>query len=306
MSVRQQLAHMAPSRDTVLTLGVFDGLHLGHCHLLGRLRHLALPDYLPGVVTFINHPRNVLRPGSDVRYIVDPEKKIGLLQEQGMDLVVPLEFTPELSLVSARDFVSLLVDHLKMKGLVVGPDFAVGHHREGNINVLRQLGSEMGFWVELVEALHLDGVLVKSSRIREAIGQGDLEASARLLGRRFSLSGVVVRGDGRGRELGFPTANVAVRPQMLLPGDGIYASWAIINGVRRPSATSVGVRPTFGLSERLVEVYIMDYQADLYGQRIEVEFVGKLRDQETFPSIAALTQQIDRDVANARLALARG
>ena len=297
---------MAPSRDTVLTLGVFDGLHLGHCHLLARLRHLALPAYLPGVVTFINHPLNVLRPGSDVRYIVDPEKKIGLLQEQGMDLVVPLEFTPELSLVSARDFVSLLVDHLKMKGLVVGPDFAVGHHRAGNINVLRQLGSEMGFWVELVEALHLGGVLVKSSRIREAISQGDLEASARLLGRRFSLSGVVVRGDGRGRELGFPTANVAVRPQMLLPGDGIYASWAIINGVRRPSATSVGVRPTFGLSERLVEVYIMDYQADLYGQRIEVEFVGKLRDQETFPSIAALTQQIDRDVANARLALARG
>ena len=306
MSYRRELARVAPSRDTVLTLGVFDGVHLGHCHLLRRLVQVALPAYLPAVVTFINHPRNVLRPGSNVRYIVDPEKKIGLLQEQSMDIVVPLEFTLELSLVSARDFAALLVELLKMKGLVVGPDFAVGHNREGNINVLRQLGSELGFWVELVEPLYLDGVLVKSSRIREAVSQGDLDACARLLGRRFSSSGVVVEGDGRGRELGFPTANVAVGPQMLLPGDGIYASWAIINGVRRPSATSVGVRPTFGLSERLVEVYIMDYEADLYGQQIEVEFVGKLREQETFPNVAALIEQIDRDVANARLALARG
>lgn len=313
MSFREQLASLvlsevegaASTRETVLTLGVFDGVHQGHCHLLRRLRQFALPSYLPGVVTFTNHPRNILRPGSGVRYIATPEEKVHLLKAQGIELVVSLEFTPELSRVRAGDFAALLVEHLKMRGLVVGPDFALGYNREGNINFLRQLGSEMGFWVEMVEPLFLDGILVKSRRIREAISQGNMEACARLLGRKFSLSGVVVKGDGRGRELGFPTANLAVAPQMILPGDGIYATWAIIDRVRHPSATSIGVRPTFGLTERLVEVYIMDFDADLYGQQIDVEFVGKLRDQETFLSVAALIEQIDRDIANARLALAR-
>jgi riboflavin kinase/FMN adenylyltransferase len=305
MNFPEQLASVAASKETVLTLGVFDGVHLGHCHLLQRLRQLALPSYLPGVVTFTNHPRNILRPGPPVRYITTPEKKLRLLQEQGVELVVSLEFTLELSRVKADDFARLLVEHLRMKGLVVGPDFALGHNREGDVNLLRQLGRRLGFWVEMVDPFFLNDVLVKSSRIREAISQGKLEACARLLGRQFSLSGLVVQGDGRGRELGFPTANLAVGPQMLLPGDGIYATWAVIDGVWHPSATSIGVRPTFGLTERLVEVYVIDFEGDLYGQQLEVEFVSKLRDQETFPSIAALVEQIDRDVANARLALAR-
>jgi len=305
MDFRERLANVAPDRETVLTIGVFDGVHRGHCHLLRRVRQLALPSYLSCVVTFTNHPRNVLRPGSQVRYITTPEKRLHLLQEQGVELAVPLEFTVELSQVNAHDFTTLLVQYLNMKGLVVGPDFALGHNREGNVNFLRQLGPEMGFWVETVEPLLLDSVMVKSSRIREAISQGNLELCARLLGRKFSLSGLVVKGDGRGRELGFPTANLAVEPQMILPGDGIYATWAIIDAVRHASATSVGVRPTFGLTQRLVEVYVMDFEADLYGQPIEVEFVGKLRDQEAFGSVAALMEQMDRDVANARLALAR-
>lgn len=305
MNLREQLASVAPQRETILTLGVFDGVHQGHCHLLHRLRQLALPAYLPGVVSFINHPRNVLRPGSGVRYITTPHQKLQLLKEQGIELVVPLEFTPELSQVRARDFAALLVEQLRMRGLVVGPDFALGHKREGDINFLRRLGPELGFWVEMAEPMLMDGVLVKSSHIRQAIAQGDLAVCARLLGRRFSLSGLVVRGDGRGRALGFPTANLQVGPEMMLPGDGIYATWADIKGTRHPSATSIGVRPTFGLTERLVEVYVMDFDADLYGQDITVDFVGKLREQESFPSVPALIQQIDRDVANARLALAR-
>jgi riboflavin kinase/FMN adenylyltransferase len=154
-----------------------------------------------------------------------------------------------------------------------------------------------------VEPLVQDGELVRSRRIREAIGSGDFAAVGRLLGRQFSLTGTVVTGTRRGRELGFPTANLAVAPEMMLPGDGIYATWAIIGGVRHASATSVGVRPTFGLTERVVEVYVLDFDADLYGQEVSVEFVRKLRDQETFPDVPALVARVNQDVAEARAAL---
>lgn len=304
MSFRQQLVRTAPSRGTVLTIGVFDGVHQGHCHLLRRLCQLAQPAYLPAVVTFVNHPLVVLRPGVQVSYLTTPEQKVRLLKEQGVELVASLEFTQELSQVTASDFATMLVELLRMKGLVVGPDFALGQNREGDAAFLRQLGAEMGFWVETVEPQLLDGEVVGSRRIRDALRQGDVEACARLLGRSFSLAGSVVKGDGRGRQMGFPTANLEMGPQMIVPGDGIYATWASIGQVRYAAATSVGVRPTFGLTQRVVEVYVMDLEVDLYGQQVEVEFVSRLRDQEAFPNVEALVEQMDRDVANARLALA--
>ncbi len=303
MNFRQRLAGVAPKLETVLTIGVFDGVHLGHRHLLERLTQLADDQYQPAVITFTNHPVTVLRPDFQVRYITTPDQKMQLLQQLGIDLVVPLEFTPELARVTAREFATMMVEFLRLKGLVLGPDFVLGHNREGNAAVLRQLGEEMGFWVETVEPLVQDGELVRSRRIREAIGSGDFAAVGRLLGRQFSLTGTVVTGNRRGRELGFPTANLAVAPEMMLPGDGIYATWAIIGGVRHASATSVGVRPTFGLTERVVEVYVLDFDADLYGQEISVEFVRKLRDQEAFPDVPALVARVNQDVAEARAAL---
>ena len=215
-----------------------------------------------------------------------------------------LEFTPELAQVSAQDFTTMLFESMRMRGLVLGPDAALGHNREGGVDFLRQRGAELGFWVETVEPLVVEGAPVKSSRIRKALSQGDVAACARLLSRKFSLRGRVVVGDRRGKQLGFPTANVSVAAQMLLPGDGIYATWAIIDGARHPSATSIGVRPTFGLTQRVVEVYVIDFDADLYGKEMCVEFVGKLRDQQTFPGVDALVDQIHRDVADSRLALA--
>ena len=304
MSFRQQLASAAPNRETALTIGVFDGVHQGHRHLLRWLCELAHPDYLPAALTFVNHPQIVLRPGSQVLYITTPEQKVRLIREQGVNLIVSLEFTWELSQVSARDFTTMLVELLRMKGLVIGPDFALGHNREGDASFLRQLGIEQGFWVETMDPLLLDGELVRSRRARETISQGSMEACARLLGRKFSLTGPVIKGGGRGREFGVPTANMAVPSQVLLPGDGIYATWALIGGARHPSATSIGVRPTFGLTERLVEVHVMDFDADLYGQQVGVEFVCKLRDQETFSTAGGLVKQMNRDIANARLALA--
>jgi riboflavin kinase / FMN adenylyltransferase len=304
MSFRQLLANAAPEKGTILTVGVFDGVHQGHRHLLRKLIKRAYPDYLPGVITFINHPAGVLRPDLQVRYITAPEQKARLIKECGIELVISLEFTRELSQVSAREFTTMLVELLRMKGLVVGPDFALGRNREGNAEFLRELGAELGFWIETVEPLILDGVLVRSRRVRQTISQGDVTTGNRLLGRQFYLSGKVIKGDQRGRELGFPTANLSTAPGMMLPGDGIYATWAVISGVRHPSATSIGVRPTFGLTERLVEVYVMDFNADLYGQEIGIEFVKKLRSQETFSTVEALVAQVDRDVKQARLVLA--
>jgi riboflavin kinase/FMN adenylyltransferase len=304
MTFRQLLADSAPGQDTVLTIGVFDGVHLGHRHLLQQLVLKSRPNCQPGVITFSNHPATVLRPDRPVSYITSPERKVELLKHQGIELVISLEFTPTLSQISADDFVNLLVDTLRMKGLVIGPDFAFGRNRQGNAAFLQEAGARLGFWVETVEPLVLGGNAVRSGLIRQTITRGDVTTGNQLLGRNFRLCGQVVKGFQRGRELGFPTANLNIAPGMMLPGDGIYATWAVVKGQRLPSATSIGVRPTFGLTERLVEVYILDFSGDLYGQTLGVDFVAKLRDQETFPDAAALTRQVDRDVANTRLALA--
>ncbi|MDP6549490.1 MAG: riboflavin biosynthesis protein RibF [Dehalococcoidia bacterium] len=304
MNLRHQLASAAPDQDTVLTLGVFDGVHLGHQHLLRQLIQMAGSSCVPGVLTFSNHPSTILRPGTHPGYLNTPEEKIRLIKEQGVDLVVSLEFTWELAQVSAWDFSAMLVEMLRTKGLVLGPDAALGHNREGTVDYLRRRGDELGFWVETVRPLVLDGADVKSSRIRNAVVQGDMAVCTRLMRRKFSTNGRVVVGDHRGKQLGFPTANLEIASGMMVPGDGIYATWAIIDGVRHLSATSIGVRPTFGLTERLAEVYVIDFDDDLYGQDMRVEFVRKLRDQQTFPGVEALVDQINRDVADSRLALA--
>ena len=304
MSFRQALAAAAPDGETVVTIGVFDGVHLGHRHLLERLIQRSGPGTVPTALTFSNHPSAVLRPGQPVSFLTSPDEKVNLLRECGVGLVIPLEFTMELSQVPATEFAHLLNTHLNLKGLVVGPDFAFGRGREGTAEFLQAIGQELGFWVETVDPLLVDGSPVRSRRIREAIAGGDLETGNALLGRKFRLQGEVVRGDGRGRELGFPTANVNVPDGMLIPADAIYATWALVDGRRLPSATSIGIRPTFGLTERLVEVYIMDFAEDLYGKTIGVEFVERLRGQETFSGIDALIEQVNLDVANARASLA--
>ena len=306
MNFRQRLDRVSPQRDTVVTIGVFDGVHRGHSHLLQRLIALAKPDCHTAVLTFSNHPVTVLQPGRQVSFLSTPEQKERFLLSEGIDHVISLEFTLELAQLEAREFVALLVEKLRMKGMVVGPDFALGRNREGTAERLAELGREFGFFVDVLEPLLLDGLLVKSREIRQKISEGDVATTGRLLGRDYSLSGEVVTGDRRGRELGFPTANVDVSKAMALPADGIYATWAVVNGVRKPSATSIGVRPTFGLTERLVEVYILDFDGDIYGQELEVQFVDKLRDQEKFSSLEALIDQINRDVADTRLALAAG
>ena len=305
MSFSQLLAGFTPDRDTVLTVGVFDGVHLGHRHLLDHLIDWAGPGCIPSVVTFSNRPITVFRPGTFPSYLTTPEHKIDLLREAGIGLVVPLEFTQELSQVSACRFAELLSETLLMKGLVLGPDSALGRGREGDFAFMQAEGERLGFWVRSVPPLELNGQAVKSRVVRESLVAGNVSGGARLLGRNHTLNGKVVVGDQRGRTLGFPTANIDVYPGLLWPGDGIYATWAHFGGKRHLSATSIGVRPTFGLTQRLVEVYVMDFSGDLYGQHMNVEFVEKVRNQETFADIDVLIARIEQDVADSRDVLAQ-
>ncbi len=304
MSFSQRLADSTPDRDTVVTVGVFDGVHLGHRHLLDHLIDWASPGCIPAVVTFTNRPITVFRPGTFPSYLTTPDHKVDLLEEAGIELVVPLEFTEELSQVTARQFAELLSGSMRMRGLVLGPDSALGRGREGDLAFLQKEGERLGFWVRSVPPLEIEGQPVKSRVVREALVAGDVTRGAGLLGRNHRLSGKVVLGDQRGRTLGFPTANIDVYSGLLWPGDGIYATWAYFGGQRHLSATSIGVRPTFGLTQRLVEVYVMDFSGDLYGETMTVEFVEKVRNQETFADIDALISRIGQDVAESRVVLA--
>jgi riboflavin kinase/FMN adenylyltransferase len=305
MSLSLRLAGFAPDRNTVLTVGVFDGVHLGHRHLLNHLIDWASPGCIPTVITFSNRPVTVFRPGTFPSYLTTPEHKVTLLEQAGIELVVSLEFTEELSQVTARQFAELLRESMGMRGLVLGPDSALGQGREGDLAFMQAEGERLGFWVRSVPPLEMNGQPVKSRVIREALVVGDVARGASLLGRNHCLSGKVVVGDQRGRTLGFPTANIDVFPGLLWPGDGIYATWAYFGGERHLSATSIGVRPTFGLTQRLVEVYVMDFSGDLYGQQITVEFVDKVRNQETFADIDTLIARIEQDVADSRTVLAQ-
>ena len=306
MTVHQELAAAAPPRDCVLTLGVFDGVHLGHQRLLSRLvEEGRRRDLLAGVLTFRNHPRAVLTPGAPLALLSSFPEREALLRAAGVDFVAAVTFTPELSRLPARQFATLLVEHLRVRGMVVGPDFAMGHRREGTVPVVRELGRELGFTVEAVEPLTLDGMVVSSSAIRRAVLQGEVEVAARMLGRPYPLPGRVVRGAGRGRGLGFPTANLEVEAGRAVPGDGIYATWALVEGRRFPAATSVGVRPTFGGGARAVEAHLLDFHGELYGTTVTLEFVARLREERRFESPQALAAQMERDVAQAGALLAQ-
>ena len=304
MAIREELAQFSPAWDTALTIGTFDGVHLGHQRLIQHLKAAAASHHLmAGVLTFRNHPRSVLNPAAQTGYISSLEERLSLLREAGIDLIIDVDFTRELSLMKAREFVSLLYEVARMRGLVVGPDFALGHQREGTIDVLKDLGSELGFWVDVVEPVTLDQGPIRSSAVRRAISQGDMASAGQLLGRPYSLTGLVVEGERRGNQLGFPTANLSLDSGVMVPGDGIYATWTVIDGMRHLSATNVGVRPTFGAGPRTVEAFIMDFDRDIYGKYLTLEFSLRLREELSFDTVDALIQQMKLDVEQARAVL---
>jgi riboflavin kinase/FMN adenylyltransferase len=305
MTLRANIADGSVPAGSAISIGTFDGVHLGHRHLLGTLTEIARQEGLtPVALSFKNSPRSVLNPAAQLSYITDLGTRLSLLHQLGIGLVVPVEFTRELSQLSATQFVGALRRELAMKGLVVGPDFALGHRRQGDVATLKEMGETAGFWVKTVDNFVQDGAPVKSSGIRELLSQGRVEQVRRMLDRPFSLAGEVESGDRRGRDLGFPTANLSPQPTMAVPGDGIYATWATVDGVRHQGATSIGVRPTFGGGgARRIETYLLEFSGDLYGKRMTLEFAQRLRGELAFSSVDALVQQMKQDVEQSRAVL---
>lgn len=304
MRIDGELAQVSPDRDSVVTVGVFDGVHLGHQHLISStVEEARRSDRFSIVATFRNHPRSVLSTGFTPRYITGPEERVRLIAEVGADLVVPVTFDREMSELSARDFLELLMRRLRMRTLVVGPDFALGREREGDVDKLRSLSLEMGFSLSVVDLLENGGQPIRSTTVRQAVADGAMSLVRSLLGRPFTLDGRIGRGAGRGREMGFPTANLEVAPDRAMPADGIYAAWALFGGRRRMAATSIGTRPTFEETDRTVEAFILDFHGDLYGHDLRLEPVRRLRDEIRYESVDALKEQIAKDIEETKTAL---
>lgn len=304
MQVETELAKFSPKKDMLLTIGVFDGVHLGHRHLIAKLTGLARQQgSQSGVITFRRHPREVLAPRTSLPFLTDIERRIELLRNEGVEAVISLSFTPELAKLSPQEFLGLLKKHLRMRGLVIGPDFALGRNREGNTDALHHLGQEMGFSLTVVPPLLIDGEVVSSTAIRQALAKGDMKRAQKLMGRSFSLHGRVVRGDRRGVELGFPTANVETDREQALPADGVYTSRAYIDAQAYPAMTNIGINPTFGGDRRLVEVYIMDYEGDLYGRDLAIDIIERLRGEIKFDTPEELKKQIAEDVKRGKAIL---
>ena len=298
MQVEEELAQFSPGKDMVLTVGVFDGVHLGHKYLISQLvQHARKEKMLSGVITFRQHPREVLTHRSRLPFLTSLAERTVLLKKEGIDTVILLSFNLELAQLSARQFVNMMKKYLRMRGMVIGPDFALGRKREGTTDTLRTLGQEMGFSVTVVPPKMINGEVVSSTAIRNALEIGDMKRVQNLLGRPFSLQGRVVPGAGRGAGVvGFPTANLEIDRRKAIPSEGVYATWAYVDEQAYQSMTNIGRAPTFGENERTVEVYLLNYKDNLYESELRIDIMERLRDEKRFNSVEELKKQIEEDV----------
>jgi riboflavin kinase/FMN adenylyltransferase len=292
----------AATSGSAVTIGFFDGVHKGHRSVIGRTVEVARRRGLtPVAVTFDRHPRETLTPGTAPLRLTTLDRKADLIAASGIETLVVLAFTEDFSSWSAEEFVErVLSKGLSARHVVVGSNFTFGHKAMGNLVTLADLGAVEGFTVEGVGLLKVGGRTVSSTSIREALSDGDLAWPSDALGRRFVLDGTVVQGAGRGRTLGFPTANLGVSPRLLVPGDGVYAGRALTGGRVHVAAINIGVNPTFGAEPRHVEAFLLDFEGDLSGDPMSIEFWHRLRDEERFDSAEALSEQIRRDVERTR------
>jgi riboflavin kinase/FMN adenylyltransferase len=301
MRLSQELNIAKDLRDSFITIGVFDGVHLGHKHLAIKLIESAIKnEKSSGIVTFKNHPAAVINPRFQPNFLTSFETKLDLLKDTGVDFVSAITFDQEVADLTAKDFLRLLKNRLGMKRLVVGPDFQMGKNREADTAKLATLGSELGFDLEVVDVQTKGGNQVRSTMIRSLILNGDVKNASVMLGRKFSLKGSVITGMKRGKSLGFPTANLKINKDIARPSNGIYATVATVSGVRYPAATSVGTNPTFGGKEQTVETYILDFDKNIYGQSLSISFYEKLRNELTFNSVDDLIAQVKSDVSEVR------
>jgi len=283
---------MAPERDVVLTIGVFDGVHLGHRHLAQQVKRRAQELHcLSGIITLHPHPQVVLRPGNGPPYLITLDERLALLRELGLDVVAALPFTLELARLSALEFMGLICQYLRLRELWVGSDFALGHRREGTATRLTEIGHELGYQVRVVSPLALNGQTVSSTLIRNLVWQGQVEAVARLLRRRHHVSGTVTPDGQGGRHLRFPVANVVVADGLALPAGGVYAAYAWLGSRQWPARAYAGLG--FAGAERRLGVQTPDLADDLDGQSLRVEFVRRLWSDARSTPAEALTSQLD-------------
>lgn len=299
MKIFEKIEKMPPLKYPVVTVGTFDGLHIGHRRIIERMREIA--DNKEGetvVVTFYPHPRLVLYPDSqNLKFVNTREQKYRLLEEYGIDYLVEIPFTMEFAAQSSEDFIrESLVKGLKVKTLIIGYDHHFGKNREGNIVQLRKFSMEYGFNVEEIAAKFIGDIAVSSTQIRNALEAGNVRHANSMLGYGFSITGKVVKGDGIGKQMGFPTANISPQdPNKLVPGNGVYVCRALIDSKTYMGMGNVGRRPTVGNDRLSIEVHLFDFDKDIYGQSVTLFFIEKIRDEKKFTGLTELKDQLIKD-----------
>ncbi len=313
MQIISDLTTHQPRQPTALTIGNFDGVHRGHQALLRKLQQFAAQHAMASaILTFEPHPLAILRPNQPLLLLTTPRERLHLAAALGIDLGIIHPFNHAVAAQEPADFMGELVRTLNVRALVVGPDFALGRNRAGNLEVLTQLGQSLGYTIEVIDPVDWEAQPVRSSAIRALLEQGDVAAAANLLGRPYHATGVVVRGNQRGRQIGIPTANLHLPADKLWPADGVYATRTYVHdrvGMNLfNSVTNLGVRPTVGGTEHRFETHLLDFPEagasdDLYGQTVTVEFAARLRGEQKFSGFAELVAQIHSDIAQARALL---
>lgn len=300
MRVVHAIADITRGKRFAVTIGAFDGVHLGHQSLFNQLRQQARQHEAATLaITFEPDPAEVVSARPHL-YLTSLDDKLELLGQQGLDEVCVVHFDEAVANLSAQQFMDELLASTAVAELVVGHDFAMGHDRQGTHEVLAAYAQLHGFAFATAQAFLLDGKPVSATRIRHLLSRGQVEEAARLLGRPHAISGVVVSGDRRGRAIGFPTANLGLAIPWAMPADGVYVAHTYVAGERRPSVVNVGLRPTFDARQRTIESHILDFSGDVYGQAIRVAFLSHLREERKFSGIEAIREQIGRDAAAAR------
>ena len=308
MLVFRNIEEISGIKGSVVTDGIFDGMHLGHQRILRQVSEEARSRNLPSVLlTYWPHPRLIL-PNQERRIslLSGLEEKIQLAEEMGIDVLLIISFSPEFSAMSHVEFVhKILVQGLQTRHLIVGYDHRFGHERKGSISYLRAAGNNLGFSLTEIGKEEVEDLAISSTRIRKALEEGNPELAATLLGRPYRIPGIVIQGEQRGRTLGFPTANLQVsEPDKLIPRDGVYASRCLVEGSWYDAMTNIGYRPTVGGLSRSIESHLFGFQGDLYGKKLEIALTAWLRAEQKFASLAELQAQLHADAKAARIRLA--
>ena len=297
MSIIDELPALPSGQNSIITIGVFDGVHLGHQYLLNRLVKAAARNNInSGVVTFKNHPAEITNAEFKPNFLCSLEDRLTRLRNTGVDFVAPITFDKEIANLDASEFLSIMTRQLKMSGLVVGPDFCMGKDRSADVKRLGELSKIIKFNLETIGDQSHEGLSFRSTTIRNLLLEGSVSQVPDLLGKYFSLTGKIIKGMKRGRTLEVPTANVSFNEDLAMPGNGIYATWARVGNKKFMAATSIGTNPTFGGNSLTVEAHLLDFNSSIYGSTITLEFVDKLRPQIAFDSEIRLKAQMKKDI----------